>query len=144
MYKGEYSHSIDAKGRITVPVKLRDELGEGFVITKGLDGCLWMLDKDQWDRIEEMLMNMPQLTSREARAFTRFMMAGACDGEVDKQGRLLIPANLREHAGLDKDVVFSGVGSRVEIWDKQRYDEINEDVDIDAITEKLVEQGLRI
>ncbi len=144
MYKGEYSHSIDAKGRITVPVKLRDELGDGFVITKGLDGCLWMLDKEQWDKVEEMLLTMPQLTSKEARAFSRFMIAGACDGEVDKQGRLLIPANLREHAGLTKDVVFSGVGSRVEIWDKGRYDEINEDVDIDAITAKLVEQGLRI
>ena len=144
MYKGEYHHSIDSKGRITVPVKLRDELGEGYVITRAPDGCLWILDAKQWEKIDELLDNLPQLSTAAARQISRFMLAGACDGEVDKQGRLLIPNHLREYAGLTKDMVFAGVGKRVEIWDEERYRKMNEEMDIESITDALAEMGYRI
>ncbi|MBR5422188.1 MAG: division/cell wall cluster transcriptional repressor MraZ [Lachnospiraceae bacterium] len=144
MYKGEYHHSIDSKGRITIPAKLRDELGEGYVITRAPDGCLWILDAKRWEDIDKLLAEIPWLTSREARDFSRFMVAGACDGEVDKQGRLLIPSHLREYAGLTKDVVFAGVGSRVEIWDEEKYNALNAAMDINTITDKLMEMGYRI
>ncbi|HPF28851.1 MAG TPA: division/cell wall cluster transcriptional repressor MraZ [Lachnospiraceae bacterium] len=143
MYKGEYSHTIDAKGRIIIPVKLREELGDNFVVTKGLDGCLWMFDNSEWEKVEQEIQAMP-FTLKEARMLARFMIAGACDGEMDKQSRILIPPNLREYADLNKDVILSGVGSRVEIWSKERYAQANDFENMDAITDKLIELGFRL
>ena len=104
MFMGEYNHSVDAKGRLIVPSKFREQLGNEFVVTKGLDGCLFVYSQEEWKRIEESLREKP-LTSKDARKFMRFFFAGAANCEVDKQGRILLPANLREYAGIDKEVV---------------------------------------
>lgn len=143
MFKGEYSHNIDAKGRMIVPSKFREQLGDTFVATKGLDGCLFVYSNDEWARIEEKFRDIP-LTSKDARKFLRFFFAGAVDCEVDKQGRILIPANLREYAGLEKEVVSVGAFTRVEIWDKQRWQDGNTYDDMDEVAEHMAELGLSI
>ena len=143
MFMGEYNHSIDAKGRLIVPSKFRDQLGSEFVVTKGLDGCLFVYSHEEWQRIEESLREKP-LTSKDARKFLRFFFAGAATCEVDKQGRILLPAALREFAGLEKDVVLVGVGSRVEIWSKDKWENMNSDTDMDEITSAMEGLGLTI
>ena len=144
MFMGEYNHSIDAKGRMIVPAKFREQLGNEFVVTKGLDGCLFVYSNEEWHRIEENLRDKP-LTSREARKFMRFFFAGAATCEVDKQGRILLPTVLREYAGLTKDVVLVGVLSRVEIWDKDRWAENTYDEDeMDEIAEHMADLGFSI
>lgn len=143
MYKGEFSHTIDEKGRLIIPAKLRNELGNRFVVTKGLDGCLWMFDVDEWDKVEQSIREMP-FTIKEARILSRFIIAGAADGELDKQGRILIPPNLREYADITKDVVLAGVGSKVEIWSKDRYNDASSFEDMDMIAEKLIDFGFRV
>lgn len=143
MLKGEYSHTIDDKGRIIVPVKLREELGDNFVVTKGLDGCLWMFDSEQWEKVEAEIQAMP-FTLMEARKLARFIIAGAYDAEPDKQGRMLIPQALRDYADIKKDVVLAGVGSRVEVWAKERYDDATDFGDMDQMAEKLIELGFRL
>lgn len=145
MFMGEYSHTIDAKGRIIVPAKFRDNLGDNFVITKGLDNCLFVYTSDDWFKFEEKLRALP-LTNKDARKFTRFFLAGAAEMEVDKQGRILIPSVLREFAALDKDVVFVGVGSRIEIWDKIRWNESISDYDddMDEVAQNMDSLGFTI
>ena len=143
MYKGEYSHTIDAKGRVIIPSKLREALGEGFVIARGLEGCLYVYDAEGWKNFEEKLETMPDITSVELNALRRFMIAGAVDGELDKQGRVMIPNSLRTHADLKKDVVFAGVGKRVEIWDKDRWESALP-TDMSEIGAKLESMGLRL
>ena len=117
MFKGEYSHSVDAKGRIIMPAKFREILGEEFVVTKGLDGCLFVYPNKEWENIENKFREIP-LTTKDARKFSRFFFAGAADCEVDRQGRVLIPSVLREFAGLNKEVVLVGVLNRIEIGAK--------------------------
>ena len=143
MFMGEYNHTIDAKGRLIVPSKFREILGDAFVVTKGLDGCLFVYDNEEWKLFEEKLRSLP-ITNKEARQFVRFFLAGATEAEVDKQGRILIPNVLREFAELIKDVVLVGVGSRIEIWGKERFE--NEAVfeDMDEIAEHMAELGLGI
>lgn len=143
MFMGEFSHTIDTKGRLIVPSKFREQLGNTFVITKGLDNCLFVYSNEEWKTIEESFRNKP-LTSKDARKFTRFFFAGACECEVDKQGRILIPANLREYAGIDKDVVSAGVFNRVEIWSKERWQDNSDNEDMDEIAEHMAELGLGI
>ena len=143
MFMGEYNHSVDAKGRLIVPSKFREQLGNEFVVTKGLDGCLFVYSQEEWKRIEESLREKP-LTSKDARKFMRFFFAGAANCEVDKQGRILLPAHLREFAGLEKDVVLVGVGSRVEIWSKDKWENMNSDTDMDEITSAMEGLGLTI
>ena len=143
MFMGEYNHSVDAKGRLNVPSKFREQLGNEFVVTKGLDGCLFVYSQEEWKRIEESLREKP-LTSKDARKFMRFFFAGAAALELDKQGRILLPANLREYAGIDKEVVSVGVFSRVEIWSKERYLENNDFDDMDEIAEHMAELGIGI
>ena len=144
MFMGEYNHSIDAKGRMIVPAKFREQLGNEFVVTKGLDGCLFVYSNEEWHRIEENLRDKP-LTSREARKFMRFFFAGAATCELDKQGRILLPPVLREYANLQKDVVLVGVLSRVEIWDKDRWQENTYDEDeMDEIAEHMADLGFSI
>ena len=140
---GEYNHTIDAKGRLIIPSKFRDSLGEEFVVTKGLDGCLFVYDNNEWSAFEEKLKSLP-LTNKDARQFVRFFLAGATLAEVDKQGRILVPANLREFAGLEKEVVLVGVASRVEIWSKSRWEDAASYDDVEEIAEHMAELGLGI
>lgn len=144
MFMGEYNHTVDAKGRLIIPAKFREALGEEFVVTKGLDGCLFVYSQDEWKNIEETFRNTP-LTTKDARKFSRFFFAGAASCELDKQGRILIPANLREFAGLEKDVVLAGVFNKIEIWSKERWmDEGCDDVDMDEVAEHMAELGIKI
>jgi len=143
MFMGEYNHTIDTKGRLIIPSKFREQLGDEFVVTKGLDGCLFAYDNEEWKTFEQTLKTLP-LTSKDARKFVRFFLAGADNAEIDKQGRILLPANLREFAGLEKDIVLAGVGNRIEVWSKERY--FGEAVyeDMDGIAERMADLGLGI
>ena len=143
MFYGEYNHTIDAKGRLIIPAKYREVLGETFYVTKGLDGCLFVYDKNEWAAFEEKLKSLP-ITSKDARKFVRFFLAGAAMAEVDKQGRILVPANLRQFAGLEKEVVLVGVASRVEIWSKARWEDAASYDDMEEIAEHMAELGLGI
>lgn len=142
MFIGEYNHTIDLKNRIIIPSKFRDELKNSCIITKGLDGCLYIYTKDEWNKIEDKLKILP-LTNKEARAFTRFFFAGAAEIEIDKQGRALIPQNLIEYAQIKKDIVSIGVSTRIEIWSKEKWEEYNNtDVDFENILNKMEELGV--
>ncbi|MBX7418130.1 division/cell wall cluster transcriptional repressor MraZ [Clostridium chauvoei] len=142
MFIGEYQHALDTKNRMIVPAKLREGLGNKFVITKGLDGCLYAYPENEWKVLEEKLKKLP-LTNRDARALVRFFFSGACEIETDKQGRGLIPQNLKEYAGIEKEIVSIGVLSRVEIWSKEKWQEYNEsDVDFGSIAEKMSDLGI--
>lgn len=143
MFMGEYNHTIDVKGRLIVPSKFREQLGDEFVVTKGLDGCLFVYSLEEWKNIEEKFKQVP-LTTKDARKFSRFFFAGAATCEVDKQGRILIPPVLREFAELNKEIVSVGVLSRIEIWSKQRWSESNEYEDMDEIAEHMADLGLSI
>lgn len=143
MFMGEYNHTIDAKGRLIIPSKFREILGDAFVVTKGLDGCLFVYDNEEWKRFEEKLRSLP-ITNKEARQFVRFFLAGATEAEVDKQGRILIPNVLREFAELTKDVVLVGVGSRIEIWGRERFEDTATFEDMDEIAEHMAQLGLGI
>lgn len=143
MFMGEYNHTIDTKGRLIIPSKFREALGDTFVVTKGLDGCLFVYDNEEWKAFEEKLKSLP-ITNREARKFVRFFLAGAAEAEVDKQGRILVPAVLREFADLQKDVALIGVASRIEIWSRERLDGITSYDDMDDIAAHMEELGLSI
>ena len=143
MFMGEYNHTIDAKGRMIVPSKFREQLGNEFVVTKGLDGCLFVYPNEEWHNIEEKFRTVP-LTTKDARKFSRFFFAGAATCELDKQGRILIPPVLREFADLQKDVVSVGVLNRIEIWSKDNWLECNSYDDMDGIAEHIADLGLSI
>ena len=141
MFMGEYNHTVDAKGRLIVPSKFREQLGDEFVVTKGLDGCLFVYENTEWKALEEKLHALP-LTNANARKFSRFFLAGATTCEVDKQGRILLPAVLREFAKIDKDAVLVGVGSRIEIWSRDNLNQSNTYDDMEEIAENM--EGLGI
>ena len=141
MFMGEYNHTVDAKGRLIVPSKFREQLGDEFVVTKGLDGCLFVYENTEWKILEEKLKKLP-LTNANARKINRFFLAGAALCEVDKQGRILLPAVLREFAGIEKDAVMVGVGNRIEIWSKESWMSANVYDDMDEIAESM--EGLGI
>ena len=145
MFMGEYSHTIDTKGRLIIPSKFREELGETFVVTKGLDGCLFVFSDEEWKAFEIKLKSLP-LTNKNARQFARFFVAGATPCELDKQGRILLPATLREFAVLEKDVVLTGMLNRIEIWSKEKWNENNslDDVAMDEIAEQMTDLGFGI
>lgn len=143
MFMGEYNHTIDAKGRLIIPSKFREVLGDEFVVTKGMDGCLFVFDQPEWQAFEEKLRGLPMI-DKEARQFTRFFLAGAASVEVDKQGRILLPAVLREFAGITKDTVLVGVGSRVEIWSKDRWKGTVTYQDMEEISKHMIELGIGI
>ena len=145
MFMGEYSHTIDTKGRLIIPSKFREELGETFVVTKGLDGCLFVFSDEEWKAFEIKLKSLP-LTNKNARQFARFFVAGATPCELDKQGIILLPATLREFAGLEKDVVLTGMLNRIEIWSKEKWNENNslDDVAMDEIAEQMTDLGFGI
>ncbi|WP_129596453.1 division/cell wall cluster transcriptional repressor MraZ [Anaerophilus nitritogenes] len=143
MFIGEYFHTIDTKGRVIIPSKFRDELGEKFIMTKGLDHCLFVYAPNEWREIEKKLKSLP-LTNKDARAFVRFFFSGATECELDKQGRITIAPNLRSHAKVEKEVIIIGVSTRVEIWSKEEWEIYNEiaDLSYDDIAEKMVELGI--
>lgn len=143
MFIGEYQHTTDEKGRLIIPSKFRDSLGGEFVMTKGLDNCLFVYPKSEWEVIETKLKSLP-LTNKDARAFVRFFFSGASESTLDKQGRVLIPGNLREHSKIDKDTVIIGVSTRLEIWSKSEWESYNDDdsLSYDAIAEKMAELGI--
>ena len=141
MFMGEYNHSIDAKGRVIIPVKFREELGSEFVVTKGMDGCLYLFPFAAWNEFEEKLRSMPVTVNKESRKFARFFMAGAGTVELDKQGRILIPPVLREFAGLQKNIVIAGVLDRVEIWDHEKWIENSQYDDLDEIAGHMSDIG---
>ena len=142
-FRGEYSHSIDAKGRLIIPAKFRELLGDSFVVTRGFDGCLFVFAQEGWDEFEAKLRALP-MDKPEVRTLTRFFIAGAVDCETDKQGRILLPANLIAHAKIEKDAVVAGVGNRVEIWSKSEWESASSFDDINGIAAKMSEYGLSI
>ena len=145
MLIGEYRHTIDPKGRITIPSKFRNDLSEGFVLTKGLDQCLFLYPIDEWTKIESKLKELP-MTNRNVRSFIRTFFSGATDSNIDKQGRVLIPQNLREHAQIeiDKEAVIVGLSNRVDIWSQQLWDAYNVDegLSYEEMAEKMAELGI--
>ena len=141
MLMGEYEHTLDVKGRISMPAKLRKDMGDTFVLTKGLDGCLFAFSKEEWINFEEKLKSLP-LSDKNARNFVRFFLAGATECEIDKQGRFLIPNNLRVAASLEKEAVIIGVGTRLEIWDKSTWNKKDKEISADEIAENMTMLGI--
>ncbi|GFP76744.1 division/cell wall cluster transcriptional repressor MraZ [Clostridium fungisolvens] len=142
MFIGEYQHGLDNKNRIIMPSKFREELGNKFIMTKGLDGCLYVYPLTEWKVLEEKLKSLP-LTNKDARAFVRFFFSGATEIETDKQGRGVITQNLIEYAAINKEIVSIGVLTRIEIWGKEKWiDYNNSDIDFDAIAEKMSDLGI--
>lgn len=145
MLLGEYEHTIDEKGRLIIPAKLRNDLGESFVICNGLEGCLFVYSTVEWDAFAALLKTLPRM-NKDARTFKRFFFGSACEGTFDKQGRVLIPPPLRKAASLERDVVLVGVEDRIEIWDKERWEErssVSEE-ELDKIAERMETIGIRI
>lgn len=143
MFYGEYQHSLDAKGRMIVPSKFREGLGEKFILTKGLDECLFAYSLEEWSNLEQKLKTLP-FTDKDVRAFVRFFFAGATECELDKQGRILIPQNLRDYAKLEKELYIIGVSTRVEIWEKNKWEEYckGDNMSPDKIAEKMAMLGI--
>jgi len=143
MLIGEYHYNLDNKGRIAIPAKIRPELGSSVIVTRGLDTCLFIYPKKEWENLLQRLTNLP-LTQANSRAFSRFMLAGATEVEIDQQGRILIPEYLREFASLTKKVIIAGVNNRLEIWDEARWNEYRSKTerDVNEIAEKLIDFGI--
>ena len=143
MFLGEFEHSIDDKGRLTVPAKFRDELEGGVVITRGLDGCLWAYPRPEWDVLAEKLSKLPT-ANKAARDFVRFMSSSASDSIPDRQGRVLIPQKLRDYAGIGSETAVIGVMNRVEIWNPAKWAETFSEVEEnpEAIAAQLDELGI--
>ena len=143
MLIGEYDHSLDTKGRLIMPAKLREDMGEKFIITTGLDGCLFGFSMEEWKKFEDKLKTLP-ITNKNARNFVRFFLSGATECELDKQGRFLIVGKLRENAKLEKDVTIIGTGTRIEIWNKEKWQEhiSEENLSIEDIEQNMEELGI--
>ena len=143
MFMGEYNHTIDPKGRLIVPTKFREQLGEAFILAKGNDGCLAIYTMEAWGAVLEKIKALPG--NEEIRDYIRKLVGTSAEGVTDKQGRVLVPAHLRAHAGLDKDVVVAGLIDKIEVWDKEKWNERTRKDNIDAITDKMAElYGLSI
>ncbi|MBG9734091.1 division/cell wall cluster transcriptional repressor MraZ [Paenibacillus alvei] len=140
MFMGEYQHSIDDKGRLIIPAKLRDSLGTTFILTRGLDQCLFVYPMNEWEALEQKLKALPMMKA-DARAFTRFFFSGASECEWDKQGRITIPSHLRGYAHLEKECMVIGVQNRVEIWSKDAWEQYVEKSEsaFNEIAETLVD-----
>ncbi len=145
MFSGEFTHSVDDKGRLTIPAKFREELASGIVVTRGLDKCLWAYTKSEWEKLAEKVSALPS-TSEAARNFTRFIFASASESIPDRQGRVLIPQNLRDRADITDEAAVIGVMNRVEIWNPARWSETFAKVEenSDEIAAQLLELGFNI
>lgn len=137
---GEYPYSLDNKGRLIIPPKFRDFLGESFIITKGLDGCLFVFPQEEWINFEKKLVGLP-ISDKDARAFSRFFFAGATECTLDKQGRVMLPAVLREFAHLEKTAIVVGVTTRIEIWDEAHWKSYT-DIDDSAFEDRMADLGI--
>lgn len=140
MFIGEYQHNLDAKGRISMPVKFRANLGSSAIVTKGLDACLFVYPKEEWQKMTDKLAQLP-VSSSSARSFSRMLLSGAMELEFDKQGRAVLPSYLRDYAGLKNEIVAAGVLNRVELWDKEAWSRYSEETETNASenAEKLAE-----
>lgn len=125
MFIGEYTHSIDEKGRMAIPSKMRRDVSSGAVVTRGIDDCLWLFPKKEWQALAEKLASLP-LSDANSRAFSRLMLAGAMEVEFDSQGRILLPGYLRAFAGLKKNAIVAGLYNRLEIWDAEKWEQYKE------------------
>lgn len=141
MFMSEYKHTVDAKGRLIIPAKFREELGENFVLTRGLDGCLFVFPQKEWEVFEMKLRQLPVTFNKEARQYVRFFTTGATVSQLDKQGRVLIPQTLKEFADLKKEAVIAGSLNKLEIWSKERWDETNSFDNMDEIAGNLQALG---
>ena len=143
MLMGEFQQYIDAKGRIIIPAKLREDLGAKFVITRGLDGCVFGYPLENWEKIQEKLKQLP-LAKKEARAFTRFFYSAAAEAEIDKQGRINIPSTLVDYANLEKECLVLGVSDRIEIWSKTKWESVSSEIEesFEEIAEDMLDFGL--
>ncbi len=149
MFIGEHAQKVDTKGRVVVPVKFRDELGNHVVVTRGLDGCLFAYSRETFTALAEKLSSLP-LTDKKVSKFNRFFLAGARDLEADKLGRVLLPSVLRDHASIEKDAVWVGVGNRIEIWDLDKWnaqmadylDSDEAEENLDELAEYMAELGI--
>lgn len=143
MFIGEYSHSIDQKGRMAIPVKMRGKLSDGAVVTKGLDSCLFVYPKNEWEKLAEKLAGLP-ISDTKARAFARNLLAGAMELEFDKQGRVLLPGYLRQYASLSGNAIIAGLYNRVEIWNEKSWNEYKNKIETNTeeITEHLSQLGI--
>ena len=140
-FSGEYQHSVDAKGRMIVPSKFRELLGESFMVTRGLDNCLFVYPKEAWEAFTQKLKQLP-ISNINARQFVRFFLSGAVECELDKQGRILLPQNLRAYAGIMKDVSVIGVGERAEIWDSEQWNGYNGSISPDEVAANMESLGI--
>lgn len=139
MFTGEQTQKMDVKGRTVIPSKIRDNLAEKLVVTRGIDKCLFAYPESAWTVLQEKLSSLP-FTDKKVRSFNRFFLGGAETLDADKQGRVLVPASLRAYASLDKEVVWVGVGNRIEIWDIDKWNEqMNEYLESDDAEEKMEE-----
>ena len=143
MFIGEYSHNLDEKGRLALPMKYRGDLAKGIVITRGLDNCLFLYPKSEWDKLADKLAELP-ISKANTRAFARLMLAGAMDVELDKQGRVIIPEYLRKYASLKKNTIITGLMNRMEIWDEDKWKTYKKSTEADSsdIAENLGEIGV--
>ncbi|MCJ7667654.1 MAG: division/cell wall cluster transcriptional repressor MraZ [Anaerolineae bacterium] len=143
MFLGEYSHTIDSKGRLTIPAKFRAELAQGMVVTRGLDRCLLVYPLPEWDKLAQRINGLP-ITQKDARTFTRLTYSGAIHCEPDRQGRILLPQYLREYAGIDNESVVIGLYARLEIWNPIRWEGVRKKVEEegDIIAEQLADLGI--
>ncbi len=143
MLIGEYSHNMDAKGRIIMPAKFRDEIGPVFVLTRGLDGCLFGYPMEQWEILQEKMKQLP-LSKKDARSFVRFFYSAAIEAEVDKQGRINIPQTLKDYAKIEKECRIVGVSDRIEIWSNAKWEEFAEAAEesFEDIAENMIDFGL--
>lgn len=143
MFYGEYKHVVDPKGRAIIPSKFKEGLGESFIVTKGLDDCLFIYSIEEWSILENKLKDLP-FTDKDVRTFVRFFFSGAAECQLDKQRRFLIPQNLREYAKLNKDIYILGVSTRIEIWDKNIWENYTsaDNVSPESIAEKMAQLGI--
>mgnify|MGYP001557965885 FL=1 len=143
MMIGEYRHNLDDKGRLAIPAKFRRELSKGATVTRGLDNCLFLYTKNEWDKVAEKYANLP-IAQANSRAFSHLMLAGAMDVELDKQGRIILPEYLRQFASVKKNVVITGLYNRLEIWDEDTWNKYKGQTEAEsgAIAEKMAELGV--
>jgi len=143
MFIGEYHHNVDEKGRLAIPIKFRSQLEKGAVVTRGLDNCLFLYPQNEWENLADKLTKLP-INKANNRGFTRFMLAGAMDIEMDKQGRVILPDYLRKFAGIKKKVIIAGLYNRLEIWDEEKWIKYKQGAEKESenIAEALGEMGV--
>lgn len=143
MFIGEYNYTIDPKGRVAIPSKLRKYLLQGAVLTRGLDNCLFIFSSKDWQQMAEKIKSLP-LSQANSRAFSRLMLAGAMDAKLDNQGRILVPDYLRKYAGLGKKIVLAGIYNRLEVWDEKEWEKYKKRTEKESgnIAEKLGDLGI--